>query len=146
MIPEQDELNLLMLDGVEGSIAPSYTHRIHVRSDRVYAHIDGREALKQAIYKELNTVKNVHIIYPNYGIYIEDLFGQPKHFAYIELKRRIEDCLIKDDRVLSVGDFHFDRQMSKKDELSISFTVNSIYGDIEISNVWKFDYDNVGGD
>lgn len=146
MIPEMDELNLLMLEGVKDDIAPSYTYRIHVQSDRVYAHIDGKEALKQAIYKELNTRKDIHIIYPNYGIEIEDLFGEPKNFAYIELARRIEECLIKDDRVLSVNSFYYDRAKSKKDELSISFTVNSVYGDIEMSNVWKFDYDNVGGD
>ena len=146
MIPEQDELNLLMLEGVKDDIALSYTYRIHAQSDRVYAHIDEKEALKQAIYKELNTRKDIHIIYPNYGIEIEDLFGQPKNFAYIELARRIEECLIKDDRVLSVNNFYYDRAKSKKDELNISFTVNSVYGDIEMSNVWKFDYDNVGGD
>lgn len=146
MIPEQDELNLLMLEGVKDGIAPSYTYTIHVQSDRVYAHIDDKEALKQAIYKVLNTRKDMHIIYPNYGIDIDDLFGVPKDFAYIELTRRIEECLIKDDRVLSVNSFYYDRVKSKKDELCISFTVNSVYGDIEMYNSWKFDYDNVGGD
>ena len=146
MVPQQDELNLLMLEGVKSDIAPAFTYRIHVHSDRVYAYIDDREALKQAIYKELNTRKGIHIIYPNYGIDIEDLFGEPKNFAYIELTRRVEECLIKDDRVLSVSNFYYDRAKSKRDELSISFTVNSVYGDIEMSNAWKFDYDNVGGD
>ncbi|EHL11072.1 hypothetical protein HMPREF9629_00609 [Peptoanaerobacter stomatis] len=146
MIPDTDELNLLMLEGVRDDIAPSYTYRIHVKSDKVYAHIDDREALKQTIYKELNTQKDVYIIYPNYGIDIEDLFGEPKNFAYIELVRRIEECLIKDDRILSVNNFYYDIEKSKRDELSISFTVNSVYGGINIKNVWKFDYDNIGGD
>ena len=146
MLPQQDELNLLMLESIKDDIAPTYTYRIHSQIDRIYAHIDDKEALKQAIYKQLNTKKDIYIIYPNYGINIEDLLGEPKNLAYIELTGRIEQCLTKDDRVLSVSNFYYDREKSKKDELSISFTVNSVYGDIDINNAWKFDYDNIGGD
>lgn len=144
MIPEQSEINMYMKEGLVEIIGPTKTHRMHVNSERIYGHIDDLEALKQMIYKNLNTEYGVHLIYPTFGMPLKDLFGMPKHFAYIELIRRIEECLLKDDRVLSVVDFHYHRDKSPRDELSISFTVHSVYGDFEFENVWKFDYDNRG--
>ena len=147
MIPQQDNFNDMLMDGVNVEIAPTFTHRMHVNSMRIYGHIDDKEALKQMIYKQLNTEYGDHIIYPNFGMPLKDLFGQPKHFAYIEVIRRIEECLIRDDRVLKVYDFYYHRDKSPRDELSISFTVDSVYGDIEVYNTWKFDYDKgIGGD
>lgn len=143
MIPEQNDINLAMQVGLEEKISPTKTYRMHVNSERVYGNVDGKEALKQMIYKNLNTEYGVHLIYPTFGMPLQDLFGQPKNFVYVELTRRIEECLIKDDRVNSVTDFKYLNDRSQRDELSISFTVNSVYGDIEIENTWKFDYDNV---
>ncbi|EGY79005.1 PBSX prophage protein [Peptoniphilus indolicus ATCC 29427] len=116
---------------------------MHINSERIYGNIDGKEALKQMIYKNLNTEYGVHLIYPTFGMPLQDLFGKPKNFVYVELIRRIEECLIKDDRVNSVINFKYLKDKSLRDELSISFTVNSVYGEIEIENTWKFDYDNI---
>lgn len=143
MLPEQNDLNLAMQVGLEEEIGSTKTYRMHVNSERIYGDIDDIEALKQMIYKNLNTEYGVHVIYPTFGMPLQDLFGQPKNYAYVELTRRIEDCLIKDDRVEAVTDFNYLRDKSPRDELSISFIVHSIYGDLEISNTWKFDYDNI---
>lgn len=143
MIPEQNEINLAMQESIDEEISPTKTYRMHVNSERIYGNIDDVEALKQMIYKNLNTEYGVHIIYPTFGMPLQDLFGQPKNYVYVELTRRIEECLTKDDRVLSVTDFNYLRDRSPRDELSMSFVVNSVYGDIEIENTWKFDYDNV---
>ncbi|MBL7575512.1 Protein of unknown function [Peptoniphilus asaccharolyticus DSM 20463] len=143
MIPEQNDINLAMKLGIEEKISATKTYRMHVNSKRIYGNIDGKEALKQMIYKNLNTEYGVHLIYPTFGIELQDLFGKPKNFAYVELIRRIEECLIRDDRINSVTDFKYIKEKSYKDNLSISFVVNSIYGDIEITNDWKFDYDNI---
>lgn len=143
MIPEQNEINLAMQESIDEEISPTKTYRMHVNSERIYGNIDDVEALKQMIYKNLNTEYGVHIIYPTFGMPLQDLFGQPKNYVYVELTRRIEECLIKDDRVLSVTDFNYLRDRSPRDELSMSFIVNSVYGEIEIENTWKFDYDNV---
>ncbi len=144
MIPRQDEVNIAMLEGIKEEIAPSLTHRMHINSMRIYGVIDDLEALKQMIYKQINTEKGVHQIYPNFGLQLQDLYGQQKEYVYLELIRRIEECLIRDDRVISVTDFNFDVGKSVKDELAISFTVNSVYGEIDIINTWPFDYDNRG--
>lgn len=143
MVPEQNDINLSMQVGLEEKISPTKTYRMHVNSKRIYGDIDDKEALKQMIYKNINTEYGVHLIYPTFGMPLQDLFGQPKNFAYVELTRRIEECLIKDDRVIAVTDFKYLKERSPRDELSIVFTVNSIYGDIEIENAWKFDYDNI---
>lgn len=143
MIPEQNDINLAMQLGLEEKVSPTKTYRMHINSERIYSNIDGKEALKQMIYKNLNTEYGVHLIYPTFGMPLQDLFGKPKNFVYVELIRRIEECLIKDDRVNSVINFKYLKDKSLRDELSISFTVNSVYGEIEIENTWKFDYDNI---
>lgn len=143
MIPEQNDINLAMQLGLEEKVSPTKTYRMHINSERIYGNIDDKEALKQMIYKNLNTEYGVHLIYPTFGMPLQDLFGKPKNFVYVELIRRIEECLIKDDRVNSVIDFKYLKDKSLRDELSISFTVNSVYGEIEIENTWKFDYDNI---
>lgn len=143
MIPEQNDINLAMQLGLEEKVSPTKTYRMHINSERIYGNIDGKEALKQMIYKNLNTEYGVHLIYPTFGMPLQDLFGKPKNFVYVELIRRIEECLIKDDRVNSVINFKYLKDKSLRDELSISFTVNSVYGEIEIENTWKFDYDNI---
>ncbi|MDY2987694.1 MAG: DUF2634 domain-containing protein [Peptoniphilus sp.] len=143
MIPEQNDINLAMQLGLEEKVSPTKTYRMHINSERIYGNIDDKEALKQMIYKNLNTEYGVHLIYPTFGMPLQDLFGKPKNFVYVELIRRIEECLIKDDRVNSVINFKYLKDKSLRDELSISFTVNSVYGEIEIENTWKFDYDNI---
>lgn len=74
---------------------------------------------------------------------LQDLFGKPKNFVYVELIRRIEKCLIKDDRVNSVIDFKYLKDKSLRDELSISFTVNSVMEKLKLKIRGKFDYDNI---
>lgn len=142
MIPERGDLGRALEDGFSQSPLPSFTHRMHVNSMRIYGHIDDKEALKQMVYKQLNTEYGQYLIYPNFGMPLKDLFGQPKPFAFIELCRRIEECLIRDDRVLKVYDFYYHKDKSPRDELFISFTIDSIFGDIEVAKAFRFDYDN----
>lgn len=90
---------------------------------------DELEAVRQAIYLILNTERYQHEIYSwNYGIELKDLFGQQLTYVYPELKRRIEEALVQDDRIDSVDNFSFSH---KKGEVSTTFTVHTIFGDIE---------------
>ena len=57
-----------------------------------------------------------------------DLIGQPKDFVMSEVKRRITEALTQDDRINSVDGWEFE---STKKALIVTFTVHSIYGDIE---------------
>lgn len=89
---------------------------------------DGLEAVKQTIELILNTERYKYTIYSwNYGIELNDLFGQPKSYVIPELQRRITEALTQDDRVKSVDNFEF--EVNKK-IVSVSFTANTIYGEV----------------
>lgn len=92
---------------------------------------DGLKALKQAIYKVLNTEKYEYPIYSfYYGIELENLMGKDKNYVKIELKRRIRECLLRDERITEVDNFQFEEA---GDVLNCTFDVKSIYGNLAVS-------------
>lgn len=92
--------------------------------------VDELEAMKQVIYKILNTERYQYIIYSwNYGIETSDLYGEPISYVCPEIERRITEALLQDDRIESIDSFEFD--YSKKGILIVTFCVHTIYGDIE---------------
>ena len=120
------------LDEVELAEArmPGFTW--HVVDNRIRGMCDEKEALEQTIYHILSIERYKYVIYPqSYGSEIADLIGQPHDYAAAELKRTITEALIQDDRVVSVGewDIVFGED---KDALTVGFTVETIYGEIEI--------------
>lgn len=114
---------------VVDSIETSKTYKLLLGDSKGY--IDELEALKQAIYKILNTEKYEYPIYSfNYGIELENLIGKDSDYIKIELKRRIEECLLEDERINSVTNFKFNKY---EDSLKVQFEVNSIYGEFIIN-------------
>lgn len=108
---------------------PSKTYKIDLDKSKIKGYIDEIEAIKQSIYKILNTERYKYLIYSwNYGIELEDLFGEPIPYVYSELKRRISEALTQDDRIESVDAFSF---TNKKGVVSATFTVHTIYGDVD---------------
>lgn len=107
----------------------SKTYRI---SDyKIQGFVDELEALQQAIYKVLNTEKYEYSIYSfSYGSELENLIGKDSTYVKIELKRRIQECLLQDERITSVDNFNF---VVTGDEMICTFDVTSIYGEITIS-------------
>lgn len=110
---------------------PSYTYKMVLptrdsETTKFQGKTDEIEAVKQAVYKILNTERYAYLIYSwNYGIELMDLFGQPIPWVYPELERRITEALIWDDRIDSVTDFEFE---NVRNDVHASFTVNTIYG------------------
>ena len=87
---------------------------------------------QQSIYKILSTERYENVIYSrNYGVEFKDIFGQPVTTVLPIIESRIKEALIQDDRINSVDNFVFDT--SKKHIVSVSFTVHSIIGNIEMS-------------
>ena len=92
---------------------------------------DGLDALQQSIYKVLNTEKYEHPIYSfSYGIDLENLIGKDPAYVKIELKRRIQECLLQDERIQSVDNFAY---TVNGDEMLCTFDVVSIYGEFTIT-------------
>ncbi len=111
----------------EVEIQKSKTYKMEVDGDNVRGFIDEVEAMKQAIWKVLSTERYRFPIYSwNYGVELEDLFGESKQFVVLELPKRIRGALLQDDRIESVENFEFDT--SKKGVVSVTFDVNTIFG------------------
>ena len=91
---------------------PTHTYKMNLESNLIRGYTDGQEAMKQAIYKILNTERYQYVMYSwNYGIELLDLYGEPVSYVCPELERRITEALTWDDRIQSVDNFEFN--MSK---------------------------------
>lgn len=129
MIPVvADNINL------EFETMPSLNYKMIIDNETIINKCDQLEAMKQVVYKILNTERYQHLIYSwNYGIELEDLFGQPVYYVVPELERRIIEALTQDDRIESVTDFEFDT--SKRGTVAVKFIANTIFGDVEAERV-----------
>lgn len=124
-------------DGTGGVIAvatkatyPNKTYKMHIDDNRIQGTItQDLEAVKQAVYKILNTERYKHVIYSwDYGVELADLFGKPMPYVLPEIPRRITEALTQDDRIDDVTDF--DISYTKDGAVSVKFTVVSVYGDL----------------
>ena len=129
MIPSVQNELLIALDVETG---PSKNYKMHIDHNIINGCVDELEAVKQAVFKILNTERYRYPVYSwNYGIELDDLFGEPADYVCAELERRVREALTADDRIDSVDNFKFD--VSKKKTVSVSFSVHSIYGSFEES-------------
>ena len=134
MIPSTN--NILSYD-LEMETEPSVNYNMNIKQDIINGTVDELEAMKQVIYKILNTERYQYIIYSwNYGIELMDLFGMPVIYVIPELERRITEALIQDERIESVDDFEFDS--SEKRTVKASFTVHTIFGDVQTEKVVNY--------
>ena len=109
---------------------PSLTYKMDLNGDSVRGFVDEQEAMKQAIFRILNTERYQFIIYPwYYGIETIDLYGEPVTYVCPELERRITEALLIDTRIISVTDFEFDLEV--KGVVHAMFTLNTIDGEIK---------------
>ena len=111
----------------------SHTYRINLNESTIAGYVDEREAMVQAIYLILNIERYDYLIYSwDYGIELNDLYGQPIPFVLPELKRRITEALLQDTRIAGVDNFSFE---TTKGKVHATFTISTIYGDIEAEKV-----------
>lgn len=116
---------------------PTHTYKMNLESNLIQGYTDGQEAMKQAIYKILNTERYQYVMYSwNYGIELLDLYGEPVSYVCPELERRITEALTWDDRIQSVDNFEFN--ISKKGEILVTFTAHTVFGDVVAEKVVNF--------
>lgn len=109
---------------------PSKIYKMDLKDISIRGFCDEKEAMKQAIFRILNTERYQYIIYSwNYGIETMDLYGEPTTWVVPELERRITEALSVDSRISSVTDFEHDT--SVKGVIHTTFIVHTVYGDIE---------------
>lgn len=108
---------------------PSKQHRMDLERNLIRGTCDGLEAVKQSVYKILNTERYSYLIYSwNYGIELIDLYGKNPMYVCPEIERRVKEALLQDDRITGVDSFEFD--ISKKGVVSVTFTVHTLFGDL----------------
>lgn len=112
---------------------PTKTYKFNIENNVINGFCDNLEAMTQVVYKILNTERYKNIMYSwNYGIELLDLFGEPINYAVSELKRRITEALIQDDRIQSVDNFEY---KTDRRNVYMTFTVHTIFGDIQSEKV-----------
>lgn len=127
MIPQNDN-DILENEVMENQ--PSYTYAMDLENKRIIGNNDKLAAVKQAVYKILNTERYHTLIYSwNYGVELSSLYGKPVSFCVPEIERRIKEGLMKDDRISDVHDFTFD--FPKKGVIAATFIVDSTEGTFE---------------
>lgn len=127
MIPET-------INHIEETEQPSLTFKIDFEKNRIVGRLDGLETVKQAVFLLLSTEYDFSEIYNDYGIKIDDLIGRDKYFIVSELKRRIVESLMEDNRIEDIQDFIFNEI---DDRLEIKFNVVSIYGKFASKGVYN---------
>lgn len=109
----------------------SRTYAVNWQTGRVSGTVDGMDALKQAIYKALQTERFAHLIYSwNYGFEANRLIGQSAAFLRSEIQRLVTEALLVDDRITAVEDFKI--SITGKRQAAVEFTVVSVFGETEI--------------
>lgn len=132
MIPDNDNYEDRMEDGFatdfEMAAEPSRTYAASLEKMRFVGKADGTAAIKQAILKMINTQRYQYEIYSwDYGIELLDLFGKPMPYVMSEVKQRITDALMTDDRIEQIRDFTVERV--GKNGLHCAFAVTTVQGE-----------------
>lgn len=110
---------------------PNKTYRLNLENSTVNGRTDGLEAVKQAVFLILSTPRFLHEIYSwNYGVELTGLIGRAIPLVYSNIENNIKEALLQDDRIKAVRDFTFAKDGNR---ITASFTVESEYGEIEMS-------------
>ena len=118
---------------IEDTVQSSKTYRIDSFNGRITRKIDELEAIKQAVFKILQTERFENVIYDaSYGVELVGLIGKPKEFVKSDIERIIKEALSVDERILGIENFNIVNDV--KENLKIEFKVNSIYGDIKLES------------
>lgn len=126
--------NITIGQNVEVTTQPTKTYYFDIENNRIVGIVDGIDAMKQAIYKILQTERYAYLIYDwDYGTELEGLIGKDPLFVFAEIERRIAEALKQDDRILSITDFKIN-QISKSNFV-VSFTANTTEGEVNMSEV-----------
>lgn len=97
---------------------------------KIEGYMEDAESLKQAIGKVLLTEQFEYPIYSfRYGIAWKQVMGEDYPFARAEIKRMIQETLMRDDRILGVDDFAFE---FSGDGCVCEVKGNSIYGEFMV--------------
>ncbi|MDE6901674.1 MAG: DUF2634 domain-containing protein [Lachnospiraceae bacterium] len=125
MLP-QSQIDLSQ--GVVFQDQPSLTWIADPVTNRLRGWGDNYEAVRQAVEVIVNVERFKWQIYtPNFGTDYDGLLGTEPGYAASELRRRLEDAFLPDNRILRITDYVYSFQGVS---LSVSFNVQTVFGDV----------------
>jgi len=105
----------------------SLTYALDPVAGRISGRVDGLAAVRQAVFKLLQTERFAYAIYDsNYGY--ESSLGLQGEVFRLETERKVTEALLTDSRIRAVEDFKFAEQ---GDTALVSFTVVTDQGAFE---------------
>lgn len=91
------------------------------------------QSIAQVVKFSLSTERNMYpAIGHNFGIELEDLIGQDRAYVTAQLKKRITEAVMVDDRITGIGSFSFSSQRGS-DSLSVDFVVETVLGKVNMT-------------
>lgn len=120
------------IEEMEEVIKPPREYGIDFKTGQLTGEIvEGKEAIKVWIWLVLQTPRYRYYIYTwDYGNEFEDLIGKgyTEEYTEAEAQRMTEDCLLVNENIQNITEFSVNMEGSA---LTVSFTANTIYGEIE---------------
>ena len=125
MLPQS---NIDLSNGIVFQDQPSLTWIADPVTNRLRGRGDNWEAVRQAVEVIVNVERFKWQIYtPNFGTDYDGLLGTEPGYAASELRRRLEDAFLPDNRLLGIKDYAYTfRDVS----LTVTFTVLTVFGDV----------------
>ncbi len=125
MLPQS---NIDLSRGIVFQDQPSLTWIADPVTNRLRGRGDNWEAVRQAVEVIVHVERFKWQIYtPNFGTDYDGLLGTEPGYAASELRRRLEDAFLPDDRILGIKDYAY----SFKDaSLTVAFTALTVFGDV----------------
>ena len=125
MLP-QSQIDLSQ--GVVFQDQPSLTWIADPVTNRLRGWGDNYEAVRQAVEVIVNVERFKWQIYtPNFGTDYDGLLGTEPGYAASELRRRLEDAFLPDNRILRITDYVYSFQGVS---LSVSYNEQTVFGDV----------------
>lgn len=128
MLPQS---NIDLSRGIVFQDQPSLTWIVDPVTNRLRGRGDNWEAVRQAVEVIVNVERFKWQIYtPNFGTDYDGLLGTEPGYAASELRRRLEDAFLPDNRILGIKDYAYTfRDVS----LTVTFTALTVFGDVPSS-------------
>ncbi len=125
MLPQA---NIDLSRGVVFQDQPSLTWIADPVTNRLRGRGDNWEAVRQAVEVIVHVERFKWQIYtPNFGTDYDGLLGTDPGYAASELRRRLEDAFLPDNRILGIKDYAYTfRDVS----LTVTFTALTVFGDV----------------
>lgn len=114
---------------IEEAQLPTRTYKLDFVKGRCGGLVEGKEAMEQAAFKALNTIRFRHLIYSDdYGF--ENMVGHAELFVRGDLPRRIKEAILQDERFTEVENLQLD--FISKEEVEVTCDLVTLYGKVQV--------------